>query len=342
MSASDSRELTFSFICPVYNEQEGLEMFHGRLTAVAAKLGEPYEVIYVNDGSSDESAAVVRRIQSTDKNVKYVEFSRNFGHQIAVTAGYDYACGKAVISLDSDCQHPPELITDLVARWREGFEVVYTVRKDTEGISAIRRGIGRLVYRCIKWASGNELTDQADFRLMDRKAVDALLRTREQARFVRGLVHWIGFRQFAVPYTAEKRTTGRSNYSLKQLVNMSTAGMYNFSHRPLKAAPVIGAMLLLVVAAYIVAAVVLAVLGRALSPMMHLAMGMVALFGLQFLMLGLMGEYVARIFDEAKNRPLYIVRQTTGFESPEKPEVLTPPGQATQDKTRPQRFVLYT
>jgi len=317
-------------------------MFHNRLTAVAAKLGEPYEVIYVNDGSADESAAVVRRIQAADKNVKYVEFSRNFGHQIAVTAGYDYASGRAVISLDSDCQHPPELITDLVARWREGFEVVYTVRKDTEGISPIRRGIGRMVYRCIRWASGNELTDQADFRLMDRKAVDALLRTREQARFVRGLVHWIGFRQIAVPYTAEKRTTGRSNYSFKQLVNMSTAGMYNFSHRPLRAAPAIGALLLFAAVVYAGAAVALGVMGHGLSPMIHLAMGIVALFGMQFLMLGLMGEYVARIFDEAKNRPLYIVRETNGFPSPEKPEAVSVPGQVIQDKAQQRRFVLYT
>ena len=340
MSDTENRDITFSFICPVYNEQDGLEAFHRRLTAAAAKLGEPYEVIYVNDGSTDESAAVVRRIQSADRNVKYVEFSRNFGHQIAVTAGYDYAAGRAVISLDSDGQHPPEMITDLVARWREGFEVVYTVRQDTEGVSALRRGIGRLVYRGIRMSSGKDLTDQADFRLMDRKAVDALRRTREQARFVRGLVNWIGFRQIGVPYTAQRRTTGKSNYSFKQLAGMANAGLYNFSSRPLRLAPVVGGLLVLLAVAYAVTALVLWLTDYTFSPVAHLAAGVAGMFGVQFLMFGLMGEYVARIFDEAKNRPLYIVRETTGFETP-KPEESFASDAATPEK-REKRFVLYT
>jgi len=340
MSATENRDITFSFICPVYNEQEGLEAFHRRLTAAAAKLGEPYEVIYVNDGSTDESAAVVRRIQADDRHVKYVEFSRNFGHQVAVTAGYDFAGGRAVISLDSDGQHPPEMITDLVSRWREGFEVVYTVRQDTEGISPLRRGIGRLVYRGIRWASGRNLTDQADFRLMDRKAVDALLRTREHARFVRGLVNWIGFRQIAVPYTAQQRTAGRSNYTFKQLAGMAGAGVCNFSPRPLRLAPAIGGVLVFLAVAYGITALVLWLVGNhALGPVLHLAAGIVGLFGVQFLLMGLMGEYVARIFDEAKNRPLYIVRETTGFDPPQAETPLTL--ESAADK-REKRFVLYT
>ena len=151
--------VTFSFICPVHNEEAGLERFHGRLSAVARSLNEPYEILFVNDGSSDRSDEVIRRLTVTDPHVRYVEFSRNFGHQAAVTAGYDYARGRAVISLDSDCQHPPELIPQMVALWREGFEVVYTVQRDTQGISPFRRSIGRLAYRIIRMISVNSMPE---------------------------------------------------------------------------------------------------------------------------------------------------------------------------------------
>jgi len=307
-------DITFSFICPVYNEQEGLEHFYNRLKAVADSLGEPYEIIFTNDGSSDGTDGVLERLAQADEHVKAVEFSRNFGHQVAVTAGYDFARGKAVISLDADCQHPPEMIPQLVARWREGYEVVYTVRQDTKGISSLRRMIGRLTYRVIRASSGVELTDQADFRLMDRKAVDALCATREHARFVRGLVHWIGFRQIGVPYTAERRQAGKSVYTLRQLIGMSTAGVYNFSDRPLKLAPAIGAALLASAVIYALVAVVMAFFAHAPSAYWHVIMAMVGLFGVQFLMLGILGQYVSRIFDEAKGRPLYVVRRTMGFD----------------------------
>ncbi|MCL2700619.1 MAG: glycosyltransferase family 2 protein [Phycisphaerae bacterium] len=333
MSATENRDVTFSFICPVYNEQDGLEAFHRRLTAAAVKLGEPYEVIYVNDGSTDESAAVVRRVGADDPNVKYVEFSRNFGHQIAVTAGYDYARGRAVISLDSNGLQPPEMITDLVARWREGFEVVYAVRNDAKG-GLLRR----LAYRGMRC---KDLTAMSDFRLMDRKAVDALRRTREQARFVRGLVHWIGFRQIAVPYTAPQSEAGKKTCPLKRFVRLAGAGVVNFSPRPLRLASALGGLLVLAAMVYALVALVLWPLGNTPSPLMHLAAGIVGLFGMQFLLLGLLGEYVARIFDEAKNRPLYIVRQTTGFEPSSSDDDPLPHDTATPEK-REKRFVLYT
>jgi dolichol-phosphate mannosyltransferase len=338
---SNSQEITFSFVSPVYNEQEGLETFYKRLSAVAAKLGEPYEIIFVNDGSTDDTAGVITRLMAADSRVKYVEFSRNFGHQIAVTAGYDFANGRAVISLDSDCQHPPELIPELVARWREGYEVVYTVRKDTHGISAVRRGLGRLVYRAIRWMSGQELTDQADFRLMDRKAVLALRKTREQGRFVRGLVNWIGFRQIGVPYIAEKRLAGSSNYSLQQLIGMATAGMCNFSVKPLRVAPVLGGVFLTVAFLYAIVSLILWPFEISAGSMIHLTMFIVALFGVQFLMMGLIGEYIARIFEETKDRPLYVVRETKGLEAAWKAdELLAPAPKSQQDKQR--TFVLYT
>jgi len=306
-------EPTFSFVVPVYNEQDGLEHFYGRLKIAADELSEPYEILFVNDGSTDETGAVIRRLAEADPRVRAVEFSRNFGHQVAVTAGYDHAVGKAVVSLDGDCQHPPELIAEMVARWREGFEVVYTVRKDTMGISRLRRGIGRLTYAAIRLASGADLTDQADFRLLDRKVVEALCEHREQARFLRGLVHRVGFRQTALTYTAEPRAIGTSRYTLRQLAGMSTAGVFNFSHLPLRLAPAAGGLLIAAAILYAVVSLVLWPFGLAPGGWTHAAIAMMALFGLQFVLLGILGEYIGRTFDEAKARPLYIVRETVGF-----------------------------
>ncbi len=306
--------VTFSFVAPVHNEQEGLEHFYGRLKIVADELGEPYEILFIDDGSTDDSPSVIRRLAEADGHVKAVEFSRNFGHQVAVTAGYDFAAGRAVISLDADCQHPPELIGEMVARWREGFEVVYTVRRATKGISRLRRCIGRLTYAVIRMASGADLTDQADFRLLDRKVVEALRGHRERARFVRGLVHSVGFRQTSLGYTAEQRPAGRSSYSLRQLVGMSAAGVFNFSRLPLRLAPAVGGLLMAAAVVYAIVALVLWPFGLAPGGWTHAAVGIMALFGLQFILLGILGEYVGRIFDEAKARPLYIVREKVGFE----------------------------
>jgi glycosyltransferase involved in cell wall biosynthesis len=339
---ADPADVAFSFVAPVYNEQEGLEHFYGRLKLAADELGEPYEIIFVNDGSTDDSASVIRQLAETDPRVKCVEFSRNFGHQVAVTAGYDYARGRAVISLDADCQHPPELIPQLVARWREGYEVVYTVRRDTAGISALRRQIGRLTYGVIRLATGADLTDQADFRLLDRKVVDVLCRHREHARFVRGLVHWVGFRQVALKYKAERRAAGRSSYSLRQLASMSAAGVFNFSLHPLRLAPAIGALLLAGSILYALVALVLWPFGAAPSGWTSVTVAIVALFGLQFVMLGVLGEYVGRTFEETRGRPLYIVRETVGFEAEPPPAAAEEEKATAEDDEAGRGFILYT
>ena len=313
MSNQDTDKITFSFVAPVHNEQEGLKEFYSRLTAVADELGEPYEIIFVNDGSEDGTEEILCELVNSDRRVKVVEFSRNFGHQIALTAGYDHAAGRAVISLDSDCQHPPELIPQLVSKWREGYEVVYTVRENTEGISPLRRTVGRLAYRLIRMACGVDLTDQADFRLLDHKALRALNSVREKAHFLRGLTRWIGFRQIAIPYVAEQRAAGQSSYTLKQMVQLATAGMFNFSLRPLRMIPLFAAMLLVVVVVYAIVSLVLWPMGLAAGPWWHLFMAMVGFCGLQLLILGVLGEYIGRIFEEARDRPLYVMRKTLGF-----------------------------
>jgi len=328
---------------PVYNEQEVLGEFWPRLRSAADALGEPYEVVFVEDGSSDNSPEILGRLAAEDPRVRVVQLSRNHGHQLAITAGYDHAAGRAVISLDGDCQHPPELIADLVARWREGFEVVYTIREDTEGISPLRRAVGRLTYRFIRFAAGADLDGQADFRLLDRKALDALRRHREHHRFLRGLVRQIGFRQAAVRYTAEKRAAGASGYTLKQLAAMSTAGVFNFSVLPLRVAPVLGGVFLAGTLAFFLLSLVLWPFGLAASGWVHAVMIVLGLFGVQFILLGLLGEYVGRVFEEAKGRPLYLVRERVGFPEPAEELPAEPEPEEPEQEPRDQdRYVLYT
>lgn len=306
-------DVAFSYVVPVYNEQEGLEHFYKRLVSVAREIDEDFEILFVNDGSTDETDSILRRLASRDPHVRAVELSRNFGHQVALTAGYDLARGHAVVTLDGDCQHPPEVIPQMVARWREGFEVVYTVRQDTAGLSRLRRGIGRAVYRLIGLCTGADLTDRADFRLLDRSAVEALRSTREHARFLRGLVSWIGFRQSEVRYTADERVRGSSRYSLRQLVGMASAGVFNFSLLPVRLAAACGGLALAAALLYAIVSLCLWPVGWAPSVAVHIVMLLIGLFGLQFVFLGVLGEYLGRVFEEAKARPLYFVREMVGF-----------------------------
>lgn len=332
-----SSEIMYSFVCPVYNEAQGLEHFYERLKAVIDQLGESYEILFINDGSTDQSLPVIRELARRDGAVKYIDFSRNFGHQAAVTAGYDFACGRAVICLDSDCQHPPELITQLVENWQSGAEVVYTVRRDTRDISGLRRWAGRCVYRLISKASGMDLIDQADFRLVDRRVVLALRQMREQARFVRGLVRWAGFRQMGVPYTAEKRHAGASGYSLRQLARMGMAGLLNFSLLPIRAVGWLAAAMLLAAVALLAIGGPMCLLSALRFPWLLFAA--LLLSGLNLLALAAVGEYVGRIYEEAKSRPLYIVRHAQGFEAD---EAARTPSAAVPSQENPSRFSVMT
>ena len=336
MESKEQSDIMFSFVVPTFNEQEGLEHFYGRLKVVADQLGESYEIIFVDDGSTDDTATVIRRLREMDGQVKCVEFSRNFGHQVAVTAGYDYAHGKAVISLDANCQHPPELIPELVARWREGFEVVCTVGKDTNNLSRFRRWVRHATCRVIRIATGADLTNQADFRLLDRKVVRALRGHREHDRFVRGLVHWVGFRRTTVPYQTQRRATHTTDSTLRQLVNMSMAGVFNYSLLPLRLAGLSGAALLCISALYAILAVLLWPLGLAPAAAVSVTFIFVAMFGWQFLLMGVLGEYVGRIFEEAKARPLYILRETVGFETEEQDST------DTEEKEPQDEWAVYT
>ena len=268
--------------------------------------------------------------------MRIVELSRSFGFQLAITAGYDHAAGRAVVSLDGDCRHPPEIIDELVARWREGFEVVRTIRKDTGGISLVRKAIGRCVRRVIGWFTGVKVTGRGDFRLLDRKAVDALAEHRECGRLLRGLVDRLGFRQTAVSYLAEKRAGGKAGRRLGRATGMAATSVFNFSLRPVRLAGLLGGLMLAAAIGYLIVSLVVWPLGRSAGNWTHAAMFIVGIFGLQFILLWLVGEYVGRSFEQAKARPLYIVREKVGF--PEADQF--PPGGTDEIETR--RFTVFT
>jgi len=344
MAEPEPRDVTatqLSFVAPVHNEADGLEAFYHSLRDAAEALGEPYEIVFVDDGSTDESAAIMRRLHEEDDHVKYVVLSRNFGHQEALTAGYDYATGAAVVTLDADGQHPPELIGEMVSLWRQGYEVVYSVKRRDLQVSRIRRLAVRGVYRLIALCTGMDVADQADFRLLDRKVVDVVRRLREKSRFMRGLVRWVGFRQAAMEYEPLPRGAGTPSYTLRKLARMGSAGLFNFSVAPLRLIGLAGAGLLAMAVVYAVAAL-LAWPFVGASPTANLVFFALGLLGVQLAVLGVMGEYVGRMYEEAKGRPIYIAREAVGFEAPQ-PEAAARPGRARPaPPTEPSHIRLFT
>lgn len=338
---SGAATVTFSFVAPVHNEAESLPEFCSQLRAEADNLGEPYEIILVDDGSTDESLEIMQRLHEEDDRVKYVSFSRNFGPQEALTAGLDYATGQAVVTLDADGQHPPHVISELVAKWRQGFEVVCTVKSHTKDVWFLRRWTVKGVYRLISWMSGMDVADQADFRLLDRKVVDAVGSARERSRFLRGLVRWAGFRQTAVEYEVEPRLGGRPSYTLGKLARMGSAGLFGFSVTPLRLIGVAGALMAATALAYaIVALVAWAFVGA--SAVANLVMLMIGLTGLQLTAVGVVGEYLGRVYEDVKGRPIYIVREAAGFERSQEEPAATPQPAPGAKPVGPTKIRLFT
>lgn len=306
----------FSIVAPAYNEQDTLPEFYRRVREVMDGLGEPWELILVNDGSTDGTAEVMRQLHDADPRVRIVEFARNFGHQIAITAGMDHASGDAVVTIDCDLQDPPEVIPDLIARWREGYQVVYGVRAEREGETWFKLFTARLFYRLIAALTDVEIPMEAgDFRLLDRQVVEELRRMRERRRFVRGMTSWVGFRQVGVPYVRQPRFAGETKYPFRKMFRLALDAITGFSDLPLKLAWIAGFVLL---ALGLVLGLIL--LGFRLSGTAPLAgqglMLVVALVlgGVQLAFVGILGEYLARIYDEVRGRPLYTVLERIGFD----------------------------
>ena len=305
-----------SVVVPCFNEDAVLEETHRRLTCILASIeGVQHELIYVDDGSRDGTLAILQSLATTDLHVRVIRFSRNFGHQVAVSAGLDHATGDAVVLIDADLQDPPEVILDMVARWREGYDVAYGVRTDRPGESAFKRFTAAAFYRVINRLTDTEIPlDTGDFRLMDRKVVDALRSMPERDRFVRGMVSWVGFRQIAVPYRRAPRFAGETKYPLTKMLRLALDGIASFSVAPLTLATYVGFGASLMALVGIAYALVLRLFTRQWVPgWTAIFIAVLFLGGVQLLSLGIMGEYIGRIYGEAKRRPLYLLQERLGF-----------------------------
>jgi glycosyltransferase involved in cell wall biosynthesis len=305
---------TFSVVIPVFNEAESISEFYRRLSATSRAAGETWEFIFVNDGSTDDSPELLSQFARKDKRVRVIHFVRNFGHQIAVTAGLDSAQGRAVIVIDADLQDPPEVIPDLIRRWREGFEVVYAVRAEREGETWIKEWTAKLFYRLIFRITDIQIPlDTGDFRLLDEKVVAVMGRMRERHRFLRGMASWVGFRQVGVPYRRHARFAGKTKYPFSKMMRLALNAITSFSYFPLQLATYFGFFSAFLAAVAIPIVVVFRLTGAgAFFGQATTLISVLFLGGVQLICLGILGEYIGRIYDEAKGRPLYIVREETG------------------------------
>jgi glycosyltransferase involved in cell wall biosynthesis len=307
-SAADGRRLSLiSVVAPVYDEAELIDEFHRRVCA--AMDGLPFEIVLVDDGSRDGTAARLDQIADADPRVRVVTLSRNFGHQTALTAGLDHARGDAVVMLDADLQDPPELIPTMLDRWRAGCDVVYAVRDARAGESRFKLATARWFYSLFDALAQIDLGQNAgDFRLLDRRALDALLSMRERHRFLRGMTVWVGFTQAAVPYARDARHSGQTKYTFARMLQFSADAILSFSDRPLQLATLLGFLISTLAFIAIPVVVVLRVLGHYLPGFGAITIVVLLLGGIQLIAIGIIGEYVGRIYDEVKGRPLYLVR----------------------------------
>lgn len=309
---------TISIVVPVYNEEVVLPELYRRVSEVMDGLGESWELILVNDGSRDKSAEIINTLHEKDGRVKGISFSRNFGFQEAVTAGLTYTSGQAVVLSDSDLQDPPEVIPQMLAKWREGYDVVYGIRISREGETWFKKFTAKAFYRIIyRITSVNIPLDTGDFRLMDRRVVNAILRMPERNRFLRGMVPWVGFQQTGIEYQRAARFAGESKFnSVRQMLPFAIDAITSFSYFPLQLATYLGFIMAAISAITIMAVIGLRLFGPD-EPLLGQASTLVAVLflgGVQLISLGIIGEYLGRIYDEVKERPLFLIDKTWGLE----------------------------
>ena len=304
-----------SVIVPIFNEEAVISEFYRRMTAVFESIAEQWEMVCVNDGSRDASLSMLLALREQDARIKIVDFSRNFGQQLALTAGMDYAQGDAVVIIDADLQDPPELIEDMIAKWREGYEVVYAVRADRRGESRFKLWTASAFYRLLHRITDVEIpVNTGEFRLMDRQVVLAMRRLREQHRFMRGLSSWVGFRQIGIEYQRAERFAGDTKYPLSKMLRLTLDAITSFSYIPLRLSTYFGFFLALLSLLGIIVTMVLRLSGNnAFIGQASTLVAVLFLGGIQLIFLGIIGEYLARIYDDVKARPLYIVSRAHGF-----------------------------
>ncbi|MFL0252616.1 glycosyltransferase family 2 protein [Clostridium neuense] len=308
-------QIQYSIVVPVYNEELVIGETYKRLKRVMDSTEEAYEIIFVNDGSKDGTVEIAKTICNMDKNIKLLSFSRNFGHQLAISAGMDYSSGNAVVVIDADLQDPPEVILEMIKKWKEGYDVVYGRRAKREGETFFKKFTAKAFYRTLKSMTDIDIpVDTGDFRLIDRRVCDKLKSLPEHNRYVRGLVSWVGYKQTGVEFVRHERFAGETKYPLKKMLKFATDGIVSFSYKPLKFPLYIGGAVSAISVIYFIAYLLKAVITGTHASGLNLALSMIFfLVGGIFIILGIMGEYISRMGDEAKGRPLYIIGDKEGF-----------------------------
>jgi polyisoprenyl-phosphate glycosyltransferase len=297
-----------SVVAPMHNEEESVDAFYERVRTALQDVG-PWQLVLVDDGSTDRTPELLDRLAETDPRVAVIHLSRSFGHQAALTAGLEHAHGNAIAMIDGDLQDPPELIADMVERWRDGADVVYAVRKQRAGETRMKLTTARWFYKLFARVAQVKLEQNSgDFRLLDRRALDALLCMRERNRFLRGMTVWVGFTQTAVPYERDARRAGATKYTPRRMLSFSLDAISSFSHRPLQLATLVGFLCAAFAFVLIPVVVALRLAGSYLPGFGTITIAVLLLGGIQLMAIGMIGEYVGRIYDEVKRRPLYLVR----------------------------------
>ncbi len=302
----------YSIIAPVFNEEESLPVLFQRVKEVMDSTGEAWELVLIDDGSKDRSAELMRQMATEDERVRPIIFARNFGHQIAVTAGLDFCRGDAAVIIDADLQDPPEVILEMINKWKEGNQVVYAVRVDREGESWFKKMTASLFYRIIFRITDIKIPlDTGDFRLLDRKVIDVMGKMRERHRFLRGMSSWVGFKQTGVHYKRAARFAGVTKYPFKKMLKLALTAITSFSYFPLQLATYIGFIAAGLAVITIPVVIIMRIVGNdAFTGQASTLLAVLFLGGVQLLSLGILGEYVGRIYDEVKGRPLYIVSES--------------------------------
>lgn len=302
-------QTVLSVVAPVFNEKDNLEEFHRQLDGALSQLGVSAEILFINDGSTDDSLSVLRELKRKDSRVKILDFSRNFGHQVAVKAGIDHSAGDAVVIMDTDLQDPPQAIVPLFAKWKEGYEVVYVVRGKREGETFFKKATSALYYRLMRRISGmNMPLDAGDFRLISRPVADVIKNIHERRPYIRGLVSWVGFRQTGIVVDRPSRFKGETKYSLRKMLSLAWNGIVHFSFLPLQVATFVGFLASLLCLLWIGQALYVSiVLKTAVPGWTSMIIAVLFLGSAQLITLGIMGSYLARNFDESRSRPLYIL-----------------------------------